>query len=264
MHISVLEGNWNQLNHSDIESLLKNIASHINKELKNPFTGTIHVKRATPPKTFLRKTKDDPIVIQLDIEKFWEERLPCQATYQFAHEFCHAISNYEMLYNEKSGWKKISWFHEAICITASIFTLRCMAKEQNNASLPSEKEWQCYEKDIRNGHKEARIEKYGKDIKLCYLLESEDTILRKEDEVQDHFQQNQYLYTDYASYSLVANALLPIFVDSPSGWGAVQKLPASDSHIMNYFDEWWSLVDEDQKQFVECCKKSILKEAKQN
>ncbi len=47
-----------------------------------------------------------------------------QFTYQFAHEFCHVVSGYERLKDNPN-----SWFHEAICELASIFTLRRMLSD---------------------------------------------------------------------------------------------------------------------------------------
>ena len=43
--------------------------------------------------------------------------------YQFSHEFCHVLSNYENLKANPNNW-----FHEAICELASVFTLRRMAE----------------------------------------------------------------------------------------------------------------------------------------
>ncbi len=43
-----------------------------------------------------------------------------QIMYQFAHEFCHVISDYNRLRSTES---KNEWFHEALCELASIFVL---------------------------------------------------------------------------------------------------------------------------------------------
>ena len=52
-----------------------------------------------------------------------------QFAYQFSHEFCHIMSDYERLRENPNGW-----FHEAICELASVFTLRCMAERWSSCA----------------------------------------------------------------------------------------------------------------------------------
>ena len=49
---------------------------------------------------------------------------------------------------------------------------------------------------------------------------------------------------------LVAYQLLPLFEETPTGWNAIRKLPTSEGYLKNYLMEWYSLVDEEDKQFV--------------
>ena len=71
------------------------------------------------PRTHYRPSSSDPIFIQLTArDTYWS-----QFAYQFSHELCHILSDYERLGEGPNGW-----FHEAICESASVFTLRRMAE----------------------------------------------------------------------------------------------------------------------------------------
>ena len=69
MQISVLPCDWGEARPRDIEALLKDTASHLNRELRNPFNGVVNVKIAPPhdwtPLIHFRSAPDEPFVIQL-------------------------------------------------------------------------------------------------------------------------------------------------------------------------------------------------------
>ncbi len=50
--------------------------------------------------------------------------------------------------------------------------------------------------------------------------------------------------------ALVAYQLLSIFEDTPTGWNAIRKLPTSKGFLKDYLNEWYSLVDLEDKPFV--------------
>jgi len=60
---------------------------------------------------------DDYILALTTRDSFWS-----QYAYQFAHEFCHILSDYERLRSTPN-----QWFHESLCELASLFTLKQMA-----------------------------------------------------------------------------------------------------------------------------------------
>ena len=123
INVLVLGNKWGEVSQSEIEYLLKEAASHIEGELYAPFTEEIHVKwwNKNYPLTKYRYDPNQPYIIKLTVK----DRDWCRYVYQFAHEFCHVLSNYNRL-----KYCKNEWFHEAICELASIFTLRRMGKER--------------------------------------------------------------------------------------------------------------------------------------
>ena len=71
------------------------------------------------PITPYRPSRQGPFTVFLAArDDYW-----CQFAYQFSHELCHVLSDYERLGEGPNGW-----FHEAICELASVFTLRRMAE----------------------------------------------------------------------------------------------------------------------------------------
>ena len=107
MQISVLPCDWGEARPRDIEALLKDTASHLNRELRNPFNGIVNVKIAPPdvwtPRILFRPAPDEAFVIQLTAQN----RRWSQFSYQFAHEFCHVLSGYQQLRdNPNNGFTK--------------------------------------------------------------------------------------------------------------------------------------------------------------
>ena len=109
---------------------------------------------------FYRGPPDDPFVIQLtarDLE--WS-----QFAYQFSHEFCHVLSNYENLKANPNNW-----FHEAICELASVFTLRRMAERwQTNPPYPN---WADYVAALRD-YSEKRLSRQRVQLPRGVTLQS--------------------------------------------------------------------------------------------
>lgn len=231
MQLHVLPDNWGNADLNDIQKLLKDTASHLNRLLRSPFRGIIHVGRSPEkhPRALYRVSSDDPFVIWLSAH----DRLWCKFAYQFSHEFCHVLSGYESLRNNPNNW-----FHESICELASVFALRRMAERwPSNPPYPN---WADYAQ---------ALQQYSQDLLSCpeaqlpnsitlqdWLFSHEET-LRK-----DRYQREKN--------ALVAYELLPIFESDPTGWNAVRSFPDSSGSLKEYFVEWYSLVDTSDKEFV--------------
>ncbi len=233
MHLFVIPGNWGDAQLEDIGTLLIDTASHINQHLRKPFDETIHVMPGDYPIALIRDSTHDPYTIKLSVR----DRLWNQYAYQFAHEFCHVLSNYKELQNHPNNW-----FHEAICEVASIFTLRNMAKRWR--SEPPYPNWRSYADHLdAYWHKtQSRLGTQLPDgVSLnSWLFDNED-MLRTADYRENQQRLNQ---------ALVAYELLPIFEVYKTGWNAVRKYPTSISTLEEYLKNWYSLVDLDDRPFV--------------
>lgn len=232
MQIEVLSDDWG----NDIEILLKDTASHLNQLVSGPSADVIHVKAAPPddfkPRVLYRSSmhRSIPITIQLAVRdtEWWD-----QFVYQFSHEFCHVLSNYELLKDNPN-----QWFHETICEVASLFTLRRMAKRWS--TKPPLPHWASYAEHFTSyAHKQLSRKK----VQLSEGVTLQTWLLSHEDELRkDPYQRDKN--------DLVAYKLLPIFEDVPAGWNAIRKLPNSSARLSDYLRDWHSSVDSVDKPFV--------------
>ena len=232
MQLCVSQADWGDAQLSDIEILLKDVTSHLNRLLRTPFEGTIYVNpspKGQPPLVSYRTSLDEPFVIWLTARN----RRWSQFAYQFSHEFCHVLSGHENLKGNPNNW-----FHEAICELASVFTIRRMAERW--PTHPPYPNWASYAKALEEywqEHLAGQEIQLPEDITLQSWLSYHEEALRK----------NEYQREKNA---LVAYALLPIFESTPAGWNAIRNLPNSSGSLADYFVDWHSAVDPADKAFV--------------
>ena len=117
MQLRVLQADWGDARLDNLNRLLKDVASHLNRLLRTPFEGTIYVKpspKGQPLRALYRTSPDEPFVIWLTARnRQWH-----QFAYQFSHEFCHVLSGHENLKGNPNNW-----FHEAICLSLHLCSL---------------------------------------------------------------------------------------------------------------------------------------------
>lgn len=233
MRVLVASSNWGGISSREIEMLLTEVASHLVQLFRKPPVGTI-VVAPTPikdqdPITPYRPSLQEPFTVLLSARaNYW-----CQFAYQFSHELCHVLSDYERLGEGPNGW-----FQEAICESAAVFTLRRMA--QTWRSCPPFRGRTDYAESLANyaGDRLSRYEcRLPPDTTLAAWLLSEEESLR----------QNRYQRDKNA---VVAYILLPIFESQPAGWNAIRKLPDSAAMLRDYLLDWHARVEPADRSFV--------------
>ena len=200
MQLKVVGSNWGDASSYSIEVLLADVASHLSHPFREPLAGTIVVAPTQnaddDPITPYRPSQQAPFTILLSArDSFWS-----QFAYQFSHELCHVLSDYERLGEGPNGW-----FHEAICESASVFTLRRMAERWR--TCPPYAGRDDYAESLASYadsylSREARRLPVGTTLSAWLLSEEES--LR-----QDRYQRERN--------AVVAYSLLPIFESEPSG-----------------------------------------------
>ena len=181
------------------------------------------------PRIPYRASPDEPFVIQLTTrDRYW-----AQYSFQFAHEFCHTLTNYEEIRANPNGW-----FHETVCELASVFTLRRMAERWPYS--PPHPNWASFAKALAR-YAEERISRpevqLPANVALSEWLSSHEEILRRDPYLRDY-------------NSLVAYSLLPIFESDPTGWNTIRKFPISHGSFADYLSDWYSLAETPDKPFV--------------
>ena len=217
---------------SDIERLLYDAASHMTRWLRVPFEDTVCVipgPDASVPMTYYRGNREQPFVVQLTAR----DRKWSQFAYQFSHEFCHVLSEYERLRKSPN-----QWFHESLCELASAFTLRQMAEQWLNC--PPYPNWVDYAVSLA-GYADELVSRGESrlpvDMTLSMWLACEEEGLRG-----DPYQRDKNAVVSYS--------LLPLFESEPKGWNAVRNLPSSSGMLKDYLRDWYSQVEPVDKPFV--------------
>ena len=231
MRITVLECDWGDAERDDIKKLLENVASHIVRELRDPFDETIRVMNQPDqegPKAFFRRPGEAAYEVNLTAkDRYWDK-----FAYQFAHEFCHVLSQYDRLRDNPNNW-----FHESICELASLFVLRQMVERW--PSCPPYPHWADYAAKL-DGYVNSTIAKHEKaapsQLFGAWLSENE-AALRNDCYLRD-------------KNAVVALKLLPVFEQTPHGWNAVRRLPPHQGRIDSYIEAWKAEVEDDDRLFV--------------
>lgn len=232
MKIEVLECDWGVARRDDIQILLEDVASHVLRELRDPFDETIRVLNlpGQPPRAFFRRPGD----IAYEVNLTAKNRKWSQFAYQFGHEFCHVLTGHDRLRCNANNW-----LHESICELSSFFVLRRMAERW--PTNPPYSNWAGYSASL-DDYARSEAAKYRNSSPTGSFgawLAANESIMR----------QNPYLRD---KNGVVALKLLPVFEQNPQGWNAVQSLPVSAGPIREYIQAWRADVPEVDRLFVEC------------
>jgi hypothetical protein len=185
------------------------------------------------PVSLYQRNDTKEIVMRLDTSK----TLWAQYSYQFSHEFCHVLCGYDQ---DDSG---NLWFEETLCETASLFTMRAMARSWKTD--PPYSNWKDYRDALRNYTdqviaKRTNIQEiYGKGLPAFY--QKHQATLRKTPTERDL----------NGAMSLV---LLHLFEEQPTHWEAVRWLnstpsPAGET-FEQYLKKWHGAVPKRHQPFV--------------
>ena len=233
MRIEVEQQGWGEAIPANITALLADVASHLNRLLADPVMDQVKVVpvtgHAAVPITLYRQSPSEPITIQLTAQ----DRKWSQFAYQFSHELCHVLSNYERLRNNPNNW-----FHEALCELASVFTLRRMAERW--PTRPPYPNWADYAPHLAS-YADDLLDNENRrlpaDLTLGRWLSAHEERLRSDAYLRD-------------LNAVVAYQLLPMFEAEPTGWNAVRSLPDTSGYLIAYLADWHDCVASADKPFV--------------
>ena len=233
MNIAVIGSDWGSAHPSNIEALLTNVACHLTRVFREPPAGRI-VVRATP------RTNDDPITLfRSSLEEPFTILLPArgrrwsQFAYQFSHELCHVLSDYERLRDSRN-----KWFHEAICELASIFTIRRMAEAW--PTRPPYPNWAGYAQSLAS-YADSCLAKDERQVPTGMTLST--WLLSEEEGLREDCHQRD-------KNAVVAYSFLPIFESEPTVWNAIRRLPDSSAMFREYVLDWHARVESTERPLV--------------
>ncbi|HTY02663.1 MAG TPA: hypothetical protein VMC81_02930 [Rhodocyclaceae bacterium] len=169
--------------------------------------------------------------------------------YEFAHEYCHILSNYDEYGADVS--RRNQWFEESLCETASLFALNAAAArwqmEPPAPGLAGAERKLSWFRDLLMAEPHRRVPAEGV---AAWLKDHEDKLR------QDPYQR--------AMNELVATHMLPAFaVDG--GWSALRSLNRSPDDsacsLRELVDHWYRNADSIGKTSVARIRTLLFEEA---
>jgi len=229
---------WGNVRKETIESVLYSVADELMSRLPKKLHAPIVVTHTdgNPVALYERGENGEYRVALHARESNWH-----LYTYEFAHELCHILSNYEE--NVRPGDSKYNqWFEETLCETASLFTLKNLAGTWQTS--PPSPEWSAETEKlnrffnllISEGHRQLPPHS-----PLSEWLGSNEERLR----------QDPYLRE---KNEVVANLLLPLFQRNPENWSSLSYLNLDPgdarSSLQDYLRHWYQNAPNEHKTFI--------------
>ena len=218
-----VDSSWNLEDKSNVRVILYEAANHIHSHLKGlpPMRIVVGHRNHSGPVAIYREPgqRFDKVLLTPNPIEYRP-----QLMYQFAHEYCHVISNFNFI---RSTDSKNGWFHESVCELASIFVL-------HQTGEPALKEY------VDNYLTKSRDRLSGIRDFASWLKRTEGRLRRN--------------HVDREANAVIAYRLLPLFIDHPEIWSVFPYLPKSDRKINDYMDDWLRRVPTKDRHLVDLVK----------
>lgn len=238
--ILVTDGGWGDAPAREIQAVLYATADELLKYFPDRRLHPIIVEHdEAGPITLYRRGPHKEYIVRLNVEgKNW-----AQLAYQFSHELTHVLARGESL---KANQHPNKWFEEALCVTASLFTLRRMAVTRSR--VPPFPGWEEYAPFLGR-YAEHHLGKPGRQLPPGVTLakwykENADNLRNRGERTADA-RTKQYV---------IASQLLPIFELHPDLWESVSYLniggPNRSYSFEEYLNRWHANSPEKQKRII--------------
>lgn len=238
LHLKVEEGGWGKAQPEAIETVLYSVADELLSRLPKKLSAPIVVSHtdASPVALYRRGPAGEYRVHLHASGENWH-----LYAYEFAHELCHILSNYE----ENVGAETIKynqWFEETLCETASLFVLKNLAATWELA--PPEPRWADEANSLRRFFDHLIAEGHRQ-------LPPHTPLRRWLGDNEERLRSDPYLRNQN---EVVANLLLPLFQEDPQNWAALSYLNLDPSDARNslgeYLRHWYQNAPSEHKDFI--------------
>ena len=238
LSINVRPGGWGNVSKESLETVLYAVADTLMSQLPKKLTVPIVVSHSqgAPVALYDRGPGGEYLVNLHASGENWHLYV-----YEFAHELCHILSNYEENVGADTT-KYNQWFEETLCETASLYTLQRLAAAWEQS--PPAPRWarevprlrRFFDHLIAEGHRQLPPH-----TPLHAWLHANE----------EHLRQDPYLRK---KNEVVAKLLLPLFQDNPQNWEALHYLNLDPTDARNtlrdYLNNWYANAPVEHKQFV--------------
>jgi hypothetical protein len=240
INIRVQAGGFGVASAADITAVLQSTAEELCRYWPRTQLPRIDVyHRADHPQTDSRRAAGNRIAIGLTArDTHW-----AQYSFQFAHEYCHALINYS---NDERGLRRDRryanlWLEESLCETASLFTLRALSRSwlvaPPYAALRDYAPWFSAYAQERLALPEHHL---PAETSFVVWFRANESALRQDSTRRDR-------------NTIVAAQLLPIFEKEPRGWGALAFFNSGanpNQSLSQQFNKWRSGCPRELQRFV--------------
>lgn len=220
-----VESKWGNANPVDVKAVLDSASQVIATHAGGRSMGTIIVRNDTKgPISLYERGPNNEYIILLDVKgRYW-----AQLAYQFSHEMCHLLTNYDLAPNNVT---RQQWFEESLCEAFSISVLREMAKQWAVAApYPN---WKSYSAELERYASELLQQEHRRhavDLRLWYKRHK--SILEG-----NPYAQERRLNEKFATH------LLDLMDREPGQWGAMHYLnlgmDTDDRSFGKYLRDWY-------------------------
>lgn len=224
--VTVESTQWGEASPEDVRAVLQSVIEAVSPYLASRQFGNILIRNGSAgPVSLYEKSSKGEYIIELDVQgRHW-----AQLAYQFSHELCHLMSNYDLAPNNVSHQQ---WFEEALCEAFSLSALDRMANQW--AKQPPYPQWQDFapkftaykQKMLKEAHRQLPK---GTSFKYWYRQH------------QTQLSNNPYAKQRELN-ELVSLSLLPLFDAIPANWVAINYLnlgdDSKDKSLQKYLSDW--------------------------
>lgn len=238
LRLDVRDGEWAGARRESIETVLYGVADELLSRLPKKLDYPIVVSHTegNPVALYERGPQGEYLVRLHASGENWH-----LYAYEFAHELCHILSNYE----ENAGAQTTSynqWFEETLCETASLYTLKNLAATW--ATAPPAPEWAPEAKRLERFFNHLLAEGHRQ-------LPEHTPLASWLHENEERLRNNPYLRNEN---EVVANLLLPLFEEDPQNWAALNYLNLEPSDARNtlkeYLLHWYCNAPNEHRLFI--------------
>lgn len=240
--IEVARGNWGNADRRDIQSILEATAGEFLSSFADVAAGDLNIRvlpRGGSPRVLYERGADGEHMVYLTArDDRWY-----QYAYQFSHELCHILSNFD--HKDRQGETVASanqWFEESLCETASLFTLKRLAASW--VKHPPKRNWIGYG-PVFAAYADQLLAQPHRRLPLSQSFGN------WYEENRSSLQASPYLRE---KNELVATTLLPLFEREPEMWQAIAYLNADRSSAAKpfaaYLADWHAACPPASRQLV--------------
>ncbi len=231
-----VESDWYGADLKDVQAVLNSTSAVLTPYLAGRTLSNIIVRNEEKgPISLYERGPNDEYVVVLDVKgRYW-----AQLAYQFSHEMCHLLSNYDLAPNNITHQQ---WFEESLCEAFSLFALEQLADQWE--VNPPYANWKDYAPEIR---------KYAQSMRLQKHRGIEPAFSQWYQQQQKTLEENPYA-NDRELNEKMAAYLLQVFENEPQQWAAMNFInlgdDTTDKSLHKYLHDWLEHAPENLREPV--------------